>query len=87
MRQRSHLKAPPQFAFWTRGEIVRLSVMAITCTIPVVMPAKHAHPLTLVARPAFPASASSSHVRAIRVTSFDVNTTGIAALGDSDATN
>jgi len=76
------VKAPPRFRFWTRGEVVRLGVMAVACTIPLMMPESHlSKPNRGVQRAAL--APSSGQVRAIRVTTFDVSAAGIGALGDS----
>ena len=85
MRDCWDCRRPQRFSFWTKGELARLAMIGAVCWYPLSMARDETaffdrHPRSRVA----PVASAGGSVRAIRVTPFDLRTTGAAALGDTD---
>ncbi len=88
MRLRSYPCPPPRFQFWSRGELLRLSVIAAACAIPILMPVSQpGHDGRTTSYAGSAPAPSAGRLRAVRVTRLDVTTTGALALGDADDAN
>ena len=85
MRDHRTLRRPARFAFWTSGELARLSMIAAVCAAPfsiLTEPDLSCAPQQPRAKSA--AAQSAGRLRAIRVTDYDLTHNGPSALGDAD---
>lgn len=85
MRQRRHNCQPPRFAFWSRGELLRLGVIASACAVPLMMPhSRLGQDSAAGGMDANATGTSAGRLRAVHVTRFDVTKGAALAVGDAD---
>ena len=87
MRDNLTLARREPFHFWSKGEVVRLGVIAAMCAIPLSLPEPapqvFQNPQARAQQMTSPPNAG--RVRGIRVTDFDLGKIRPAALGDIDS--
>lgn len=85
MRPRDFSRPKPQFSLWTRGELLRLGVIACACAAPWMIEETGDRPQGARGDAAWHNPAQpAGRLRTVRMTPLDVSKGAMPAVGDAD---